>query len=300
VDSPADSRHNPLRFGVLDLPDAPFETLFERWRQIEELGFDLLFAPDHARHTRDSSLSWFDGLTVLGAMALKTSRIRIGALVANPLLHPPSVLAKKAAALDHLSRGRLELGIGMGVEKFDHLETGNDYWPARERAARYSEYVEVVDGVLRSSEEPFSFSGSYYRTKDAGLAPPTPQKPRPPLIIGSRSPTGRALAVERGDCWNTYALTGEGTIKEIVEKTRRRNEGLDERCATAGRDPAALRRSLVMWSPLDPWAEPDALERIVEAFRPAGITEFIAMWPGDDRRELIERAARLMARLRTS
>jgi len=84
-----------VRFGVLVLPDAPFPALFERWTQVEELGFDFLFAPDHARHTRDPSIPWFDGLTVVAAMALRTNTIRIGTLVANPILHLPSALAKK-------------------------------------------------------------------------------------------------------------------------------------------------------------------------------------------------------------
>lgn len=287
-----------LRFGVLDLPDAPFPRLFERWRHVEDLGFDFLFAPDHARHTRDPSMPWFDGLTVLTAMALQTEMIRIGTLVANPLLHPPSTLAKAAAAVDHLSHGRVELGLGMGVEEFDHLETGTDYWPQPERAARYAEYVEVVDGVLRSSDQPFSYEGDYYRATDAVLAPPPAQLPRPPLVIGSRSRTGRTVAAQRGDCWNTYAIAGEGEIEEIANKTRRRNEALNASCVSAGRDPRELRRSLVMWPPLDPWAEADALERIIELFRPAGITEFVVMWPGDDKRQLIEQAAATMASLR--
>jgi alkanesulfonate monooxygenase SsuD/methylene tetrahydromethanopterin reductase-like flavin-dependent oxidoreductase (luciferase family) len=299
VDLAAASDQTPLRFGVLDLPDAPFETLFERWHQIEELGFDFLFAPGHARHTRDPSLPWLDGLTVLAAMAMKTNRIRIGTLVANPLLHRPSVLAKAAAAIDHLSGGRLELGIGMGVEEFDHLETGTEYWSPNERAARYAEYVEVVDGVLRSAGNPFSFDGDYYRTTGAELAPPPPQKPRPPLIIGSRGRTGRRLAARVGDCWNTYALSGEGPTEAIVEKTRQRNEELDAHCADLGRDPRSVRRSLIMWPPLDPWADPSELQRIIETFRVVGITEFILMWPGDDRRELIDQACSAMTSARS-
>ena len=286
------------RFGVLVLPDAPFPTLFARWALIEELGFDFLFAPDHARHTSDPSAAWFDGLTVVAAMALQTKTIRIGTLVANPILHLPSALAKAAAAVDHLSGGRFELGIGMGVEEFDHQEAGTEYWSARERAERYSEYVQVVDGVLRSATRPFSFEGRYYRTTDATLAPSPLQQPRPPLIIGSRSATGRALAVERGECWNTYALSGEGSVEEIAEKTRRRNREVDERCAEIGRDPRSLRRSLVMWPPLDPWADADGFTRIVETFLPTGIDEFVVMWPGDDRRALIEHAAQAMTVLR--
>ena len=287
-----------LRFGVLVLPNAPFPTLFERWAHVEELGFDFLFAPDHARHTGDPSVPWFDGLTVVAAMALRTNTIRMGTLVANPILHLPSALAKAAAAVDHLSGGRLELGIGMGVEEFDHQEAGSEHWSAPERAARYSEYVEVVDGVLQSSARPFSFEGRYYRTINAALAPSPPQRPRPPLIIGSRSVTGRALAVQRGDCWNTYALMGEGRVQEIAEKTQRRNTELDERCAEIGRDPRTLRRSLVMWPPLDPWADADGFKRIVETFLPTGIHEFVVMWPGDDRSALVEHAAEVITGLR--
>src|SRR5215218_8873439 len=107
-----------LRFGVLVLQDAPFPALCDRWRRVEELGFDLLFVADHARHTRDRSHPWFDGWSPLVAMALETSTIRIGTLVANPILHRPTVLARAAAAVDHLSKGRLELAIGQGVERF--------------------------------------------------------------------------------------------------------------------------------------------------------------------------------------
>jgi alkanesulfonate monooxygenase SsuD/methylene tetrahydromethanopterin reductase-like flavin-dependent oxidoreductase (luciferase family) len=159
-----------LRFGVLDLPDAPFPTLKERWRSVEELGFDFLFVADHFRHTREPTLPWFDGWAALAAMALETSTIRIGPLVANPILRAPAVLAKAAAAVDHLSSGRLELAIGMGVEEFDHKAVGISYWSPAERAARFREYVETVDGV---------------------------------------APTVSRLAAERADCWNTFGLTDE-------------------------------------------------------------------------------------------
>jgi alkanesulfonate monooxygenase SsuD/methylene tetrahydromethanopterin reductase-like flavin-dependent oxidoreductase (luciferase family) len=143
-----------LRFGVLVVPDAPFPTLAERWRRGEELGFDFLFVADHYRHTRDPSLTWFEGWTVLAAMALQTSRVRIGPLVANPILRGPAVLAKAAAAVDHLSNGRLELAIGKGAEEFDHQAPGTRLWSPRERAARFREYIQVVDGALRNRAWP--------------------------------------------------------------------------------------------------------------------------------------------------
>lgn len=286
-----------LRFGVLVLQDAPFATLRERWQRVEELGFDLLFVADHARHTRDPSLPWLDGWTTLAAMALETSAVRIGPLVANPVLHRPAPLAKAAATLDHLSNGRLELAIGQGVERFDHDETGIPYWPAPERAARFREYVEVVDGALRSWQGPFTFEGRYHRAHDIALAPPPVQRPRPPITVGGRSPTARRVAAERADCWNTFGLSPTPP-EAVVETTRRHNRELDELCAEHGRDPAQLRRSLVMWSPLDPWAAPGAFERIVDSFVDAGISDFIVMWPPEDRLRALERAASALPSLR--
>ncbi|MDQ3661821.1 MAG: LLM class flavin-dependent oxidoreductase [Actinomycetota bacterium] len=285
-----------LRFGVLVLPDAPFPMLAKRWRCVEELGFDFLFVADHYRHTRDPSLPWFDGWTALAAMALQTTTVRIGPLVANPILREPAVLANAAAAVDHLSNGRLDLAIGKGVEEFDHRATGIPFWSPRERAVRFREYVEVVDGVLRSSETPFSFEGRYYRTREASVAPAPVQRPRPPITVGGQSPTVRRVAAERADCWNTFAL-GDAPFHEILETVRRQNRELDELCAELGRQPGTLRRSLVVWKPLDPWETPDAFERIVTAFSEAGIAEFIVMWPPKERLPLLKAAAETIASL---
>ncbi len=99
-------RATELRFGVLLHQDAPFPTLQERWARVEALGFDQLFVCDHVGDYRDLDGDWFDGWTV-----------------------------------DHLSGGRLELGIGTGIAPFDHAAMGNDPWPARERVDRFVEYV---------------------------------------------------------------------------------------------------------------------------------------------------------------
>ena len=285
-----------LRFGVLVVPDAPFPTLAERWRRVEELGFDFLFVADHYRHTANASLPWFDGWTALAAMALQTTTVRIGPLVANPILRGPAVLAKAAAAVDHLSNGRLELAIGKGVEEFDHRATGTPSWSPRERAARFREYVQIVDGGLRSWETPFSYEGRYYRTQVSSLAPAPVQRPRPPITVGGQSPTVRRVAAEHADCWNTFAL-GDAPFDEILDTVRHQNRALDQHCAELGREPAKLRRSLVLWKPLDPWETPDAFARIVTAFAETGIAEFIVMWPPADRLPLLESAAATMASL---
>ncbi len=106
-----------------------------------------------------------------------------------------------------------------------------------------------------------------------------------------------AVAGERADCWNTFG-SAPTALDEVVETTRRHNRELDDRCMQVGRAPATLRRSLVLWPPLDPWAAPGAFDRIAEPFRDAGISEFIVMWPPEDRLSRLERVAATSATLR--
>ena len=279
-----------MRFGILVPQDAPFDVLAERWRRAEELGFDQLWVADHTADYRDLNGHWFDGWATLAAMATTTSRIRIGPLVANPILRHPAVLARQAASVDHLSGGRLELGIGTGIAGFDHAAVGSEYWSPRERAARFREYVEVVDSLLTAGPQGYQFRGRHYGTTGPALAPPCPQRPRPPLVVGGQSPTVRRIAAERADCWNTHGPF-DRNASEIWEITRQQNAELDELCATHGRDPAVLRRSLLLFGELDAWASPDAFERIVSQFRDAGMHEFVVFWPPDDRLHLLERIA---------
>ncbi len=279
-----------LRFGVLDLPDAPLPTLTVRWRLVEELGFDFLWLPDHTADYRKLDGPWFDGWTTLAAMALSTHRIRVGTLVSNPILRHPVMLARQAAAVDHLSGGRLELGIGTGIAGFDHDALGSTYWLPRERAERFAEYVAVVEGLLGSGGRPFSFAGSHYATRDVRVLPEPLQAPRLPITVGGQSPTVLRVAAARADCWNTHGPFG-ASVEEILAVTRRQSALVDELCANAGREPSSLRRSLLLFDALDAWASPGALTRIVERFSAIGVREYVLFWPGDDRRAELERVA---------
>ena len=279
-----------MRFGILVPQDAPFPTLVERWRQAEELGFDHLWVADHSGDYRNIDGTWFDGWTVLAVMAKETTRIRIGTLVSNPILRPPALLAKEALTVDHLSGGRLEMGIGTGIASFDHATMGIDYWSVRERVARFSEYVEVVDGLLSSPSRTYTFEGRYYRTQGAPMAPPPVQWPRPPITVGGQSPTVLRVAAERADRWNTHGPFGLG-VDEVLEITRRQNDRLDEMCLTFGREPTELRRSLSLFGALGAWASPEAVEQIVRRFGEIGIGEFVLFWPPDERLDLFEHVA---------
>jgi alkanesulfonate monooxygenase SsuD/methylene tetrahydromethanopterin reductase-like flavin-dependent oxidoreductase (luciferase family) len=292
-------RREAVRFGIEVPQDASFPALVERWQRAEELGFDHLWVADHSADTRTDYSgdyrnldgTWFDGWTVLAAMAKETTHIRIGTLVSNPILRPPALLAKEALTVDHLCGGRLELGIGTGIEPLDHAALGIDYWSPDERVARFREYVEVVDGLLCSPSRAYTFEGRYYRTREAAMGPPPVQRPRPPITVGGQSPTVLRVGAERADCWNTTGSSGLG-MDEILETTRRQNDRLDEMCVAFGRNPNELRRSLFLVGALDAWASPNAVEKIVRRFGEIGINEFILFWPPDERLDLFEHVAR--------
>lgn len=288
-----------LRFGVLVDTDAPFSELVERWVEVEELGFDQLFVPDHSCDYMARSHTWHDGWTALTAAAMVTGRVRIGTLVSNPILRPPALLARSALSVDHLSEGRLDLGVGAGIAEFDHRASGVPYWSPKERSERFAEYVAVVDGLLQSSKEPFSFDGRYHTTEETSFQPAPVQHPRPPIIVGGQSPTLLRVAAERADGWNTHGPYGAG-FEEILGITRDQNQRLDELCSEAGRDPSSLRRSLILFASLAPWGAPDRFEALVEQFCDAGMREFVLFWPSDDQQlEVFEHiASHVIPRLR--
>src|SRR5918911_2395066 len=193
----AGERREAVRFGIEVPQDAPFPALVERWQRAEEMGLDYLWVADHSADTRTDPSgdyrnldgTWFDGWTVLAVMAKETTRIRIGTLVSNPVLRPPALLAKEALTIDHLSGGRLELGIGTGIEPLDHAAMGLGYWSPGERVARFSEYVKGAAGLLRTRGRAYPLEGPFPPKRDEALGPPPFHRPRPPITVGGQSPT---------------------------------------------------------------------------------------------------------------
>ena len=280
-----------MKFGVMLYPDVPFPELIRQAQWMEELGFDQIFLPDHSANLRDLSGVWFDGLTALAAVAMHTDSIRIGTLVSNPILRPPAMLALQARSIDHLSGGRLELGIGAGVFAWDHHAVGEEPWSAKERAGRFAEYVAIVAGILQGTGEPFRFEGEWLWVRDVQTTPGSAQAPRTPIIVGGQSPTILRVAAERADVWNTIGPMS-ADAEEVLAVTGRQNTRIDELATAAGRDPATIRRSFALYGPWDPWESPVTLEEVVERFDAIGITEFVTNIPPPDRLDDFERMAR--------
>lgn len=269
------------RFGVILMQDTTPARLSERFRRIEELGLDQLYLADHMGDFRDVGGPFHDGWSMLAAAAVQTERIRIGTLVANPILRPPALLAKQAITVDHLSGGRLDLGIGAGVFELDHHAVGSAPWTVRERVSRFAEYVEILDGMLRTGGKPYTFDGAWYQVEEAPTAPGPVQDPRPPIIVGGQAPTMLRVTAQRADVWNTNGRFGAG-VDEIVALTREQNRRLDELCAEFGRDPATLRRSILLWDVTDPLRAGNRLEELVDRFTAVGIDDFVIGWPDED------------------
>jgi alkanesulfonate monooxygenase SsuD/methylene tetrahydromethanopterin reductase-like flavin-dependent oxidoreductase (luciferase family) len=158
-------------------------------------------------------------------------------------LRNPALLARQALTVDHISNGRLELGLGLGLTTDPSCDMmGLPNWGYPERADRFKEYVEIVDRLL--SNEVTTYKGRFYQVNGAVMDPRPVQQPRPPIVIAAMGPTMLKRAAECADNWNSisFASSFDGQVAE----TRDRSRLIEEHCATIGRDPAELRRSYLM------------------------------------------------------
>jgi F420-dependent oxidoreductase-like protein len=206
----------------------------------ERLGFDGLFRSDHYfSATGPSGTGSTDAWTVLGALAARTERIRLGTLVSPVTFREPAVLAKAAVTVDHISGGRVEIGMGAGWWEEEHTRFGLDFHDVEGRWARLEEQVAIVHGLL--TEHPFSFDGRHYVLAGADLLPESVQRPRPPLILGGTTigPRMQRLLGAFADECNTVG----GTPEEVAQRFARARAGV----AAAGRDPSVLVTSLMTW-----------------------------------------------------
>ncbi|CAA9549864.1 MAG: hypothetical protein AVDCRST_MAG19-716 [uncultured Thermomicrobiales bacterium] len=254
------------------------------WERVEALGFDSAWLPDHFVPPYRPEGPLLEAWTLLAALAMRTQRLRVGILVSSNTFRHPPLLAKQAATVDHLSGGRLELGLGAGWFAAEHQMFGLELPAAPELVARFREAVAVVDLLLR--QDVTTYDGRFYRVREAPFRPAPVQRPRPPLTLGAHGPTMLGIVAEYADRWNST-----GTVAEMAA----RNRLLDERCATMGRDPdAVLRSHLYVAAQLPnerPWDSPEAFRDFVGRFREAGVAEFLLQPPPPERFATVERIA---------
>jgi alkanesulfonate monooxygenase SsuD/methylene tetrahydromethanopterin reductase-like flavin-dependent oxidoreductase (luciferase family) len=287
-----------LRFHVLILPSQPWSELARRYRHVEELGFDVAGIADHFVDWTNPARPWFEAWTLLAAVARETTRLRLATLVAQIPLRDPATLAHQALTVDHISQGRLELGLGVGLTSDpSYAMMGIPNWSAAERVARFKEYVEVVDRLL--SNEVTTYKGRFYQVEGAVMSPRPVQAPRPPITIAAMGPVMLKCAARHADTWNSLSFARD--FEAQLEEMRGRIALIDAECKAIGRDPASLRRSYLMFDAgaraggglINYYASEDAFADMVRRVIGLGISEIGLYYPArDEQRPVFERIAR--------
>ncbi len=273
-----------LRFQLMVLPTATWPEMVERARRAEDLGFDMLGLADHFIDWSAPDRPWFELWTHAGALAQATSRIRLCTCVAQIPLRDPATLANHALTVDHISNGRLELGIGIGIRIDPSYEMmGMENWSNGERVDRFGEYVEIVDKLL--SNEVTTYEGRYYSVKEAVMNPRPIQQPRPPILVAAMGARMLRRAARYADNWNSLSFLE--TFDSQREETLGRMAQMDDICAELGRDPATLRRSYQIvdmsgrksGGRLGYYQSEQAFLDVVEPLIEGGISEFGLYYP---------------------
>ena len=199
-------------------------------RACEEHGVPALFRSDHylelgGDHPERGAL---DAWTTLAGLGAVTTTLRLGTLVSPATFRHPSVLAKAVVTADHVSDGRVELGLGAGWHVREHEAYGFPFPSTRERMDVLDEQLQVILGSW--SDGPFAFDGEHYRLSDLDARPKPAQRPHPPLIIGGNArPRSAALAARYADEYNTVFAT--------PAEVRERRAVVERACEVAGREP---------------------------------------------------------------
>ena len=200
-------------------------------RLTEDEGLEGLFRSDHYTAIIRPDADALDAWATLAGLAALTGRIRLGTMVSPATFRHPSVLARMAVTVDHISHGRVDVGMGSGWYEREHEAHGFPFLDGRQRFALFAEQVEIV--VRSWTEERFDHDGPTYRLRDQQALPRPVQEPHPPLVLGgSVKPRFAALAARYASEVNTLGAPDD--------ELRERKAALDRACADAGRDPATL------------------------------------------------------------
>jgi len=223
-----------------------FARVAEFARMAERLGFDSVWMSDHfflslARYGGPPDVQGsLEPMTTLAGLAAITERARLGTLVLCAPFRHPAIVAKAATAIDLVSRGRFELGIGAGWFEEEFRAFGYGFGTVGERFAVLEETLEVLGLLLPGG--PATFRGEHFRLDDAYNRPRPVKQPRPPIWLGSKGgDRSLRLAARHADGWNTV---WRWTPKGYAERVKRAREI----CEEERRDPATLRLSVGLYT----------------------------------------------------
>ncbi len=215
--------------------DQAWPDVLDAVRTVERLGWRGVMIEDHfmadGRGFGAQSDPRFEVTSVLSALAVATTTLQLTPLVLSATYRHPAVVANWAATVDHISAGRLVLGVGAGWQENEHAQYGLDLGSPSQRIRRLEEYCTVVRSLLGAPVT--SFDGEFFRLVDARCEP-KPVQSRIPLLIGGKGDRMLSLVARHGDAWNMWAMPSRFAERASV---------LARACASIDRDPAEIRRS---------------------------------------------------------
>jgi alkanesulfonate monooxygenase SsuD/methylene tetrahydromethanopterin reductase-like flavin-dependent oxidoreductase (luciferase family) len=271
-----------VRVGITLLPELDWAVDRERWRAVEAYGYDHAWTFDHLAWRSLADAPWFATVPTLTAAALSTTTLRIGTWVATPNFRHPVPFAKELMTLDHLSGGRLNVGLGAGTDGYDATMLGQpELGPAR-RHARFAEFVEVLGRVL--AQERTSWSGDWYTVDGARTVPACVQAPHPPFVVAANGPKGMRLALDRGAGWVTTTgappdASAEDWWAAAADKAARFDRVVEERAAEGHAAPVGFARHLNLEARTAGFG---SAEQVLDAIGRAAALDFtdvVLAWP---------------------
>jgi F420-dependent oxidoreductase-like protein len=233
--------------------------LLDRARHAERFGYHSIWLVDHMWTRGMPDLDHHECLTLMAGLGAATEKIRIGTLVICNSYRNPALLAKTLTTIDHVSNGRLEIGIGAGWMDEEYRAYGYEFPPIGKRLRQLEESLQIMKAMFM--EKRANFKGKYYSVADAPLSPKPVQKPHPPITIGgSGEKVMLRIVAKYADRWNCPAG---------YDSFERKRDVLKEHCKAVGRDFSTLEISeqlLVAIAPSE--TEADQKFQVAKRFGP--------------------------------
>ena len=225
-----------MRFSVWPAPGRPVDEILDLARLTDDLDwFSFWFADHYMGNTGTTELvagDTHEAWSILPAVAAVTSKIRLGPLVAPTSIHHPALLANRAATIDHLSGGRMVLGLGAGWQINEHHAYGIELEAPGARVSRFEESIQIVRSLL--DNERTDFDGDFYTFTDAPCDP-KPIQDKLPLLVGTGGPRMCRITARHAQEWNTWGAPEMAAERRTTYTTA---------CEAVGVDPASLHTSV--------------------------------------------------------
>ena len=259
-----------MQFGVqVNVYRTSWEAVRASVEAMEAGDWDSVWFADHfippGANREQESLTAFEGLAAIAAVAGMTKRLRLGNLVLGNTYRNPAHLAKLAGTIDTVSEGRFTLAIGAGWYKREHETYGWDFPSMKERQDRFEEACELIRQLLRS-EDPVDYEGKYYQLDQARLSPGSFSEPIPIMVGGTGEKRTLRTLARYGDVMNLDGWAGGGMALAYYQH---KAGVLARHCEAADRDPAEIRRTLLM--PCYLTEDKELIERVVKNLGPGTV-----------------------------